>query len=519
MKPKCGSIANLPVSGLLIVSAAITTVWAENVMRLGLENVWVTWLSAMGLVTIMTTATSALLGSVMRGGLLTALISFYVFYTPPITKLIGLGYLSAIAFHIALILILGMVFRRIPKADVALRRMTAQTNLICLVVFLFSALPFAWKVVGLEKVRGRAQSAVKQLDGEATLQSPDVWHIIFDRYASKQTLRDQYHFDNTIFLESLRDRGFEVSENAFSNYQRTGHSVSSTLNASYLDPVAEKMQGQPSDWVPIYRLMRDSAAIRAFDRMGYQTIFAGSWWEPTRTSNVADNVIAVRSLPQIARTLISSSSIGFWLRPYSIPWLSDRSDQCFRVSEKFRLLKKIANENKRKYVFAHFLVPHPPFVVGSDGNCRSLSVSLDQSRNKNYLEQVKFVNANALRLIDSIIKGPRPSVIILHSDEGPWPRPYVGNEHFLGTDPVPVPWTKLTDGQLHEKFGIILAMRTPKGTPPTTMPNSPVQIYPSILRDHFKSDQVIPETKHRVFVSDEELYEFEDVGPRLHSAP
>jgi hypothetical protein len=72
----------------------------------------------------------------------------------------------------------------------------------------------------------------------------------------------------------------------------------------------------------------------------------------------------------------------------------------------------------------------------------------------------------------------------------------VGNEHGLGTDPVPVPWAKLSGEQLREKMGILLAVRDPSGRPPATTPASPA-------------------SRFFVFENDAALYRFEEVGMRL----
>src|SRR5690606_15017736 len=154
-------------------------------------------------------------------------------------------------------------------------------------------------------------------------------------------------------------------------------------------------------------------------------------------------------------------------------------------------------------------------VLNADGSCRALAAARGASRTENYLEQVRFANAQTLVLIDAILQGPRPAAIILHSDEGPWPAPYVGDEHGLGTDPVPVPWAKLRGDQLREKMGILLALRDPSGRPPATMPASPVQIYPAILRDHFGSGEPLPASRYFMFESDAALYHFVEVGDRL----
>jgi hypothetical protein len=52
---------------------------------------------------------------------------------------------------------------------------------------------------------------------------------------------------------------------------------------------------------------------------------------------------------------------------------------------------------------------------------------------RNHLTQIEFANRELVHSVDSILAGPRPAVIVIHSDEDPWPSPFVGNEHGLGS--------------------------------------------------------------------------------------
>ena len=138
------------------------------------------------------------------------------------------------------------------------------------------------------------------------------------------------------------------------------------------------------------------------------------------------------------------------------------------------------------------------------------------SRRDNYIAQVEFANQEALRLIDAILDNGRRSVIVLHGDEGPWPEPYVGDEHGLGTDAMDVDWDAMPPSKLREKMSTMLAIRSTVG-PPKIMPSSPVQIYPAMLAEHFGSRATLPPSEHFLFESDTELYHFEEVTDRLKS--
>lgn len=512
-------LARWPIGGVAIALMAILAHWDHNALRLGFESAWPTLTIAAGLALATTVLLRLCCGSWTRAGTGAALVAMYVFYVPELLSLVRVPYAAAVLLHIGAVCMLSLIWLRLPRDQAPLESVSGKLNAIVLFMLAVTAVPTAARQIQLEHHRARARESFGVLDGKPSGNAPDVWHIVFDRYAGADTLKERYSFDNGAFIEALRQRGFVVPDRAYSNYQRTGHSIASTMNGVLLDRLAAPMREESGDWVPIYRGMRDGAAIRLFKRMGYRTVFAGSWWEPTRFSTVADESVQFRAMPQLARVALDRSALGFWLRGVSIPWLDGRADQCFRANEKFKRLREIAREPARKYVFAHFLVPHPPFVLNADGSCKPLDSARRASRRDNYISQVRFVNREALALVDAITRGPRPAVIIIHSDEGPWPEPYVGDEHGLGTDPVQVPWTRLTQQQLHEKMAILLAVRDPARTADTVFPDSPVQIYPALLRNHFGSRKALPPSCHQVFVSDRELYRFADVGDELEQRP
>lgn len=508
-------MARLPVAGIAVTLMAIPAIWQErNFNRLPIESVLPTVAGAVALLALFVVFVRMKTGNWARAGLISGLVAAYIFYAPVLIDLMSLPRWAAMLVHASLIGLIILSARLIPTDPKKLQWLSGNINILCLLLVTTTLVPvtrFSWAA---ERVRSKAADAFGELEGTADANSPDVWHILFDRYAGLDTLRSTYGYDNRPFVAALRQRGFRVQDVAFSNYQRTAHSVASTMNGTLLNPLAEPMKERPNDWVPIYRHMRNGAAVRFFERQDYRTVFAGSWWEPTRFSSVADESLQIRAMPQLARLVIAQSAIGFWTRNLKVPYLDGRGDQCFRANEKFKRLRDLSRSNERKYIFAHFLVPHPPFVLNADGSCKSLVTAKLAGRRANYLGQIEFANREVLNLIDAILAGPRPAVIVIHGDEGPWPAPYIGNEDGLGTDTVPVPWKQLSPQQLREKMSTLLAVRDLAG-PPQTMPASPVQIYPAILRDHFGSTKPLPPSRHYVFEDDGQLYRFRHVSREL----
>lgn len=504
-------LGKLPLAGVLIALIPPLTLWQKNMNRLGYEHALPTIAAVVVAMVLVTTALLLLLRSTAQAGVMAGLASAFLFYSVPIAKPL-LGDTYAWCGVVALLLLAIFAARRIPAGRAA-AIVNGKLNLLLIPAASFMIATVCWNQWQFEKDRPSLSTLFDPFEGRAGTNAPDVWHILFDRYASRETLARRYAFDNRPFLDELRKRGFTVAEGGYSNYQRTGHSVSATLNGSNLDRLAASMQDHQTDWVPIYRAISHNRAEQFFNGNGYRTVFAGNWWNPTQRLDT-DDTINPRAVPELGRKLLDQTAVGLAIRELRLPFGDERAEHCRRVKLEFARLENLAREPGRKYVYAHFLVPHPPFVFAADGRCRPVEEAKGSTRRDNYVEQVQFANARVLQLIDAIAAGPRPAVIVIHSDEGPWPEPYVGNEHSFGGDPVRVEWTKLDPDRLREKMGILLAVRSPSGAP-KTMPDSPVQIYPAILKDHFEGGQPLPPSSHEVFESDRRLYTFHDVSRSL----
>lgn len=81
-----------------------------------------------------------------------------------------------------------------------------------------------------------------------------------------------------------------------------------------------------------------------------------------------------------------------------------------------------------KFVFAHLLVPHPPYVFDREGRRvrETTRLSFREERLPDdvyvgrYTEQVRFINAEMQRVIDALVSASAmPPVIVLQADHGP----------------------------------------------------------------------------------------------------
>lgn len=510
-------VARLPLAGLAIPPLVGVTLWMSNVTRVPYEDALPVVFALVAIAALLLALVRLMVGNWVRSGMIAGIVAAYIFYLGPgVASLASAPWLRGLLMGLAGLVAIDLA-RRVPRDRAALLDINRKLNLALLPILLIGSGFVVARQVALERQRPEPGLSFPAFAAAATAASPDVWHIILDRYANGATLRTVYGHDNELFLDALRARGFAVREAAFSNYQRTGHSVSSTLNAAYLDSLSERMAGNQDDWVPIYRALTDNAAMRFFEAQGYQTVFAGSWWNPIRRSRVADRNINFRAIPELGRLVLDQSVVGKAMAALGLPYGDGRADQCFRARAKFRELRELARDPARKYVLAHFLVPHPPFVLNADGSCRSLAQAERASRRDNYVAQVRYANREVVRLVDAILAGPRPAVILLHGDEGPWPAAFAGDERFLGADTKPIDWTRAGNAEIVEKLGILMAVRSPGGGD-RDLPATPVNLYPRLLRNHFGGRSPDRPDRHLLFKHRAALYSFKDVTPLIRAA-
>jgi hypothetical protein len=348
---------------------------------------------------------------------------------------------------------------------------------------------------------GADGSLALELPGDSAV-LPDIYFLVFDRYANNQILARHFDFDNTEFLSTLEGAGFYIAHDSSSNYLRTAHSLASSLNLSYLDDIAAQHGSDSRDYRPLFALIRFPEISRILKAQGYTHHHLGSWWDPTSHSPVADRNFDVFSVSDFVVLLYKQSILYPLDDAFGLFLLADAA-QCRRVPLKFAALKALAQEaGPPRFVFAHFLLPHGPYIFDASGRCVADSDFSETS----YLAQLSYANDEIDQLVATILaNSERESVILLQSDEGPYPPRYVA-------DHLAFDWRTATPEELRIKTGILNAIRLPAGGTETLYPQiSPVNTLRFVLRRVFDADiELLPD---RIYIHRDEdhIYDFTDV--------
>lgn len=298
-------------------------------------------------------------------------------------------------------------------------------SLILVVIPLFRIVFFNTSYSFASHVTGNQQSYLWKPVNLPSEKLPDIYYLIFDRYASSNTLRNTYHFDNAGFLNYLEKKGFYIASDSWANYTTTQLSLASSLNMEYLDGLVEKLGEEAEDVKPLFTMMEDYQVWRFLKSQGYLFIHTGSWWAPTAINRYADKNIKIPSLSEFAEAVYSKSIFYPITSRLKIPLLNNRFNQWKRVVYQFDQLAEIPDLKAPTFTFGHFLITHEPFIFDQNGNYLSEEEINGKDAKQNYKEQMMYANKKIEELVEAILsKSKNPPIIIIQSDEGPYSEDY-----------------------------------------------------------------------------------------------
>jgi len=277
-------------------------------------------------------------------------------------------------------------------------------------------------------LRGTADEGSEiSVDGRAAAAtgSPDVYYIVLDGYARADVLKREYGFDNSEFLDGLRQRGFQVADQSSANYGWTFLSLASTLNLGYLDDAfPSQMDPANRDRSVVNEGIRNNETARFLRRQGYEIVHVQSTYYATASNPHADREIKCEQQiydDEFVRAVVEASWLGALRSKASV----DLAD-CHRGN--FRALGRMEKSPRPKFVFAHFIVPHHPYLFDRDGKVlRNATISNQFEAQKrlwedkaSYVSQLEYVNRLVTAALDGILaSSSQPPVIVLASDHGP----------------------------------------------------------------------------------------------------
>jgi hypothetical protein len=319
--------------------------------------------------------------------------------------------------------------------------------------------------------------------------APDIIHVIFDGLGRLDYLERDYGVAAAPERTKLESRGMLVADEAVANYSQTYLSVGAMLSMGYLDRVAARLRGS-RDRTAVEDVIRQSAVVRALVERGYDFTLLSSGYEVLEHHPEARDGIGGPTAFGEFESYVFRRSPFRTLPVGPLSYLPHRG----RTRALIAALYSFEPAARPRYVLAHILVPHPPFVFGPGGESRTPPgvftiadgngfAQSDAVYRKGYADQVRFAFTAIQGLLERLRRLPRPPVVIVNGDHGP-------GLDFDQIDPLKGP----TASRMALFLGISGA-----GTEPARLPRSPVNIYRYVFNRVFETD--LPLLPDRSYVS------------------
>jgi hypothetical protein len=292
------------------------------------------------------------------------------------------------------------------------------------------------------------------------------------------------------------------------------------LNWQYLDWIPNILGKGSTDRTLPYRMIEDSRTVRLLKSLGYRIVFFPTAYRATSSIMNADELVpsGARGQPKVR-----SEFLAVWMRLTILPSLLDLGCRISRCNSdtmpfapespdlilwKFNRLAGLATTSPGpKFVFAHLLVPHEPFVFEANCAPKPLHWSArvdpadDPGLHRAYVEQVRCVNLQLEGFIRHVQeRSRRPPVIILQADHGNGRFPF-GRPPDLGD---------IRRDQLIERTDVFAAYYLPGSHAALYDSITPINVLPTVLRSYFRAS-IPPLEDHTYYSSWGQPYRFKQL--------
>lgn len=414
---------------LLFAIYPILYLYAQNVDLLSFSEILLPLAATLGMSVALFLGFRLFLKDDTKAGILTSAFLLLFFSYGHVCRALALRDIAiqnrALDRHGQLLLLWGLLFLIaifiVVKKGEHLRTITTYLNVVSALLIVLPLLTVGGYAVSHVGVGLSGATPEDQTYFEAADRLPDIYYIILDSYARADTLRELFDYDNSEFIERLTAKGFYVASKSHSNYLLTYLSLASSLNMEYLNYLSEDPGVESPDRTIPYSMIVDNLVWRTLRRAGYRFLHFSSGWGPTDHNRFADINYRPEVLNDFRTMLLQTTMLN--------PIVSPRAAAQKRARTLFTLemIGKIAHMEEPTFVFAHLMIPHPPFVFDRhcDAGPHKKGIWLDEPYTRSgYVDQLICVNKMVETLVDEVLaRSETPPIIILQADHGPMATP------------------------------------------------------------------------------------------------
>jgi hypothetical protein len=435
----------LPLHPILFAAYAVLGLLSVNLSQVKITVVWRPLGLAIGLALLLLIVLRLLLRSWLRSGLVSSLLLILFFSYGHLYDLLRQETLLGASFgHQYLLPMILLIGAAIAWFIHQLRDLHGPTLILNWVSAFLIALTLIQIVLVAvrptpgKQLREQIANLHQKLRPPKDQPLPDIYVIVLDTYMRGDQLQVQFGYDNSAFLDSLREMGFYVAECGRSNYQHTYPSVAALLTYDKWENYIRlyKGLGYKSVAEDPSIIIQNNPVRAQLEKIGYKTVNLDSAF-PWLVFEDAEKTFRNKSKSPINDfewMLMETTALRIgitqfnWNLPTStetVGWFEERYQSKMQF---YTWAEEAIAVPGPKFVYLHNLGPHIPFVT--DSNCNFLSdpnyysgnktkAANDEYRKAGYVASIECTNAKMLPLLRKILEQSDPEpIIIVIGDHG-----------------------------------------------------------------------------------------------------
>ena len=261
---------------------------------------------------------------------------------------------------------------------------------------------------------------------------PDVYYLILDEYARNDALLEYHDFSNHELTEFLENKGFHIAKNSFANYPMSVQSIPATMNMDYINFLADEIGTEVRNYKPLneknYGLYPNNMVIKNFKEMNYKIITFNTFALHLHENPLSNETFCHRDTflldNRLVDVLARTSIFGYYVERWAEGELRQVTLCAF---ENFGNAGNVFDEPV--FVWAHIMLPHPPWIFGPNGEEIIPGKPLLITDNpefrdsgwepkKQYIQQVQFANKKTIEVVENILENNKNAIIIIQGDHG-----------------------------------------------------------------------------------------------------
>ncbi len=335
-------------------------------------------------------------------------------------------------------LILLAVTILILKKDQAARALSqflATASVVLLAFVLFESARYDFALYRAVSAASGEETSNAQTQGDNKW--PDFYVILLDGHTRSDILQSRFGYDNSAFVRQLREMDFYVANCSQSNYASTKLSLTSAIYGDYIQNIIAGGTLPPLETSPLHQTLKS---------LGYKTLAfenrASGHFDLKEDLRLSRNQMAFGKfdlfggINEFEKMMVDTSFLRFVVDTEIIPGFDNDTLQEWDLREHYSQTNFILSELEKvpeipgpKFIFAHIMVPHSPYIFAPDGSFKP-----DVHAISGYRANSEFIDNRMPSVLQAIIEksNPRPIIIVM-GDHGPATRTTITKQMRMAT--------------------------------------------------------------------------------------